>query len=112
MGILPGVDNDQATVQDNHRLLLGLLKMRLQLLVQCVFPTTLGFAAAAIPHRKSTTGYKRWEAIQPQLQKYAHTLLLHSRLTLKEKDPVHEEGVRQRTHFGTRLSRPQIGPYT
>ena len=62
MGILPGVDNDQATVQDNHRLLLGLLKMRLQLIVQWMSPTTLGVAAAASPHRKSTTGLNRREA--------------------------------------------------
>ena len=88
------------------------LELTTQLKMQCVPPRTLGVAAAAIPHRKSTTGYKRWEAIQPQLQKHAHTLLLHTRLTLKEKDPVHEEGVRQKTHFGTRLSRPQIGLYT
>ena len=61
-GDLPGVDHNQATVQDNHSLRLGLMKMLSQLIVQWMSPTMLGVAAAASPHRKSTTGLKRREA--------------------------------------------------
>ena len=60
-GDLPGVDDNQAPVQVLDPAV-GLLKMLSQLIVQWMSPTTLGVAAAASPHRKSTTGLKRREA--------------------------------------------------
>ena len=83
------------------------LELPLQLKMQCVSPRTLGVAAAASPHRKSTTGYKRWEAIQPQLQNHANTHCFTTQDLLKRKkiQPTKRD-LYQRTHIGTRLSGP------
>ena len=74
-------------VQDNHSLLLCLLKMLSQLLVQCALPPHVGGVAAASPHRKSTTGLKKREA-KPALAQLQNTLthcIPPLRLTLKKK---------------------------
>ena len=111
MGILPGVANSQATVLDPSDTVP--VDDAVATDVQCVLPHHVGGCSCREPtpeidNRLQEVGGNP----APATKTRTHTLLLHTRLTLKEKDPVHEEGVRQRTHFGTRLSRPQIGPYT
>ena len=110
MGILPGVANSQATVLDPS----DTVPVGDAVATDCAVdvPHHVGGCSCRKPAPEIDNRFEEVGTKLAQLPKHAHTLLLHSRLTLKEKDAGHEEGAIQRTHFGTRLSRPQIGPYT
>ena len=75
-GNLPGVDDNQATVQDNHSLLLCLLKMLSQLIVQCVPPHHVGVAAAAKPAPEIDNQFEEagGKASPGPATKHVHTL--------------------------------------
>ena len=70
MGILPGVANSQATVLEPSDPVP--VEMLLQLVDAVCAPPHVGVAAAASPHRKSTTGLKRREAKPASAQLHTH----------------------------------------
>ena len=107
MGILPGAANSQATVLDTVP-----VDDAVATDVQCVLPHHVGGCSCREPtpeidNRLQEVGGNP----APATKTRTHTASTH-KTYFKGKDPVHEERVRQKTHFGTRLSRPQIGLYT
>ena len=110
MGILPGVANSQAMVLDPSDTVPEENAVATDL--QCVLPPTSGVAAATKPTPEVDNRFEELggNASPGPATKTRHTLLLHLRLTLKMQATKRE--LYKRTHFGTRLSRQQNGPYS
>ena len=112
MGILPGVANSQATVLDPDDTV-------------PVGDAVATLGAVCVPHhvggcscREPTPEIDNWfeevggKASPGLATRHANTLHSPLRLTLKKKMQATKRELYKRTHFGTRLSRQQIGPYS
>ena len=87
MGILPGVDNDQATVQDNHRLLLGLFEDAEATDCAVDVPHHVGGCSCRKPAPEIDNRFEEagGKASPGPATRHANTLHSPLRLTLKKK---------------------------
>ena len=72
-----------------------------------------GSQVPACPHRKSSSGHKKWAATSPSCEDDTHTDTASSLKTyLKRKAAAHQEGLPKRNHFWTKIIRTAGRLYT